>query len=104
MTVKAAVLASGRYEPDRIFPDYFAAPDAEKAEEEALARGDDVVLDYSDVDWELPSENGESPEDMLALLNTMGANLSLTVDDDDWQPTPPPGSENLDQVDDREWS
>ncbi len=105
MTVKAAVMAAGYSTPDRLFPDYFAAPDADKAEAEALARGDDVEYDYTDVDWEMPTDTGEDPAETLALLNAMGANLSLTVGDDSWEPEPDPQVEQILAVDDseREW-
>lgn len=105
MTVKAAVLASGRSEPDRIFPEFFAAPDVEALEKAAEARGDEIVYDYSDVQFEMPSE--EDMAETLRLMQSMGANLSLSVgeDDDDWSPEPEPGSQLLDpsEVVDREW-
>ena len=106
MAVKASLLAAGYSHPDRLFPEYFQAPDAEKAEEEAIARGDDVVLDFSEVEFEMPSGE-EDMEETLRLMQAMGANLSLSVgEEEQWSPTPAPGEDHLPtQVvdDDREW-
>lgn len=101
---------AGHYaHPDTLFPQYFAPPDAEKAEQEAQARGDDVVYDYSDVVWDIPSTDGEQsdPEADLRLLQSMGANLHLALGEEDetaWTPEPAPTyDEVLQESDEREW-
>ncbi len=104
------MLAAGHSSPWKLFPDYIVPPDAEKAESEALARGDNVEYDYSDVEWEMPTESGEDPAETLALLNAMGANLNLSVGDDSWEPEPAPEPDQMiDQVlalddEEREWT
>lgn len=105
MTVKAAALAGRIVSPWRVFPDFFAPPDTEKEEAAAIARGDEVVHDYSDLDWAMPSETGEDPEETLALLQEMGANLNLSVTDDDWQPEAAPQIADVLAIDEaeREW-
>lgn len=106
--IRAALLAGGYSYPDKAFPDRFEAPDAEKAEDEARARGDDVVLDFSDVQWEMPSD-GSDPEADMRLFQAMGANLNLSLGDEpdeDWQPDPAPADEvfGLGDGDQREWT
>ena len=99
MTVKAAALAAGLAHADSLFPEYFKAPDID-AQERAI--GEDAVYDYSDVDWKMPSQ--EDPEETLRLLKSMGANLAMTVsDDEEFVPEPPPGLANLPTEADREW-
>ncbi len=93
--MKAAMLAAGHSSPWKLFPDYILPPDTDKEEAEAIARGDDIDYDFSDVEWEMPTENGQDPTEMLELLNTMGANLSLSVGDDNWEPEPLPTQESL---------
>lgn len=108
--IRAALLTGGYSYPDKAFPDHFDAPDAEKAEEEALARGDDVSFDYSDVQWEMPSDGTSNPEEDLRLFQAMGGNLNLSLgdeDDEEWQPEPPPADPILDLGSDdgqREWT
>lgn len=105
MTVRAALLAARLADPERVFPEYFPAPDPDEVEKAAVARGDDVEYDYSDVSWEMPGESGEDPEEALRLLQSMGANLSLSVGEDDWKPEPEPEPEAILAMDEgeREW-
>lgn len=106
MVVRAAALSAGLGMPWRLFPDHFEVPDTEKEEAEAIARGDDVEYDYSGLDWEMPSESGDDPEEVLRLMSEMGANLNLSVNDDDsWKPEPMPEIAEVLSVDeeDREW-
>jgi len=92
--VKAAALIAGLAAPERLFPDHFVAPTVEEQEAAAEARGDTVVHDYSDVQFEMPSDE-TSAEETLRLVQAMGANLDLSVDGDieesTWTPQALPG-------------
>jgi len=102
--VKAAVLSAGLSSADRLFPEYFPAQDPDEAEAEAVARGDDVAFDYSGVKWEMPTADGHDPEEMLRLVQAMGANYSLSVgDDDDWSPEPDQVTVAVADDSEREW-
>lgn len=108
MALKAAVLAAGYSEPDRLFPDHFAPPDIDEAEAAAEAAGEDVVYDTSDVNWLMPSD--EDPTETLRLLQQMGGlqHLSLSESDGsgdfdfDDEPVPAPGFDAVAE-EDREW-
>jgi hypothetical protein len=64
--VKGALVASGKYKPEVLFPDFF--PDRD--EDEEVSDGD-VDYDYSEVKWESPSTSGyEEFERIQALLGS----------------------------------
>ncbi len=69
--VKGALVASGKYKPEVLFPDFF--PDRE--DEDVVSDGD-VDYDYSEVKWESPATSGyEEFERIQALLG----NTSVVV-------------------------
>jgi hypothetical protein len=95
--LRVMLVASGKLDPSDAFPEYFTAD-----EEPAGASADDVVYDYSQVDWESPGEAGgiEEFERMtraLAEFNT----LSIREDPEPVTPTVPASS--LMEPDDGEW-
>jgi hypothetical protein len=72
-TVKAALVASGKFKAQHLFPDWF--PDEQETEQGGGS--DDTVYDYQEVVWESPSTSGiDEFERLQEMLKSQGVSLA----------------------------
>jgi len=80
-SVKAALVASGKWKAQPLFPDFFP-----EERDESGDPGGDVVYDYTEVKWESPESSGiEEFERLQNLMRDSGVTLT---DEEDESPAP----------------
>lgn len=98
-SVYTALSASGRFDPKKLFPEYFPDEDedVEVVDDDGGEFDDegDVDYDYTGVSWRLPSEGADADE----LRDLMGANEMVEVTEEEARRLVLPPSD----PDEREW-